>query len=110
MAYFRLSDVPLPEILFAVLVTGLVAAAAIPPMVYSSDTRDDQCRANIELMNTKLRLYADRHGGCKPADNAELQRMLASEKGLEVGAQMKCPCGEPYRYDPDTGTIVPHVH
>jgi len=100
----------LPEILFATLILGLVTAVVIPPMVYSSDVRSAECRANAALLNAKIKRYADMHNGWAPADQAAFETMLASDKELLPGPHSKCPYGEPYRYDPASGSIVPHAH
>jgi len=104
------SAIPLPEILFAALIMGLVTAVVIPPIVYSSDVRTAQCQANVTLLNAKIRLYADKHSGWTPPDRAALETMLASDKELLTGSHLKCPYGEPYRYDSTAGWIVEHRH
>jgi competence protein ComGC len=110
MPHTKDKSIPLPEILFAVLILGLIAAVVIPPIVYSSDVRTAECRANSSLLNAKVKMYAEKHNGWTPVDNAGFETMLASDKEMMMGAHLKCPYGDPYRYDPATGGIVPHKH
>jgi type II secretory pathway pseudopilin PulG len=110
MPHSKDTSIPLPEILFAVLILGLVSAAVIPTMVYSADARTAECQANVALLNTKLKLYAEKHNGWAPVDRAGFETMLASDKELLTGSHGKCPYGEPYRYDPATAVIVTHKH
>ena len=109
MAHRKENGVPLPEVLFCALILGLLAAVVIPSIVYSADTRAAQCRANVELLDRKIRFYADRHSGWTPADTAEFKQMVARDPDLR-GALPKCPYGKPYVFDPATGRIVPHNH
>jgi competence protein ComGC len=110
MSHAKDRSIPLPEILFGLLILGLITAVVIPPMVYSSDARAAECQANVTLLNTKLKLYAEKHNGWAPADRAGFETMLASDKELLMGSHVKCPYGEPYHYDPASGGIVPHKH
>lgn len=103
-------NVSLAEVLFAVLVLGLLAAVALPPMVYSADARISQCRANVVLVNRRIERYAAQHGGWTPADQDEFARMMADEKTAPRGSLPKCPFGQPYVYDPGTGRLKPHRH
>ncbi len=110
MTHRRQPGIPLPEVLFAALILGLLAAVAIPPMVYSRDTRAAECRANVDLLDSKIRCYAAGHQGWSPADFREFEQMLAADKALPSGGLPKCPYGEAYVYDPMTGRVVPHRH
>jgi len=103
------NSLPLAELLFCMLVLGLVAAVAIPPMVYSRDTRTAACRANIELLDRKIRQWAEAHDGWTPADQEGFRRLIRHAPDLR-GRLPTCPFGEPYVYDPATGRIVPHRH
>jgi len=102
-------SLPLPELLFCLLILGLVAAVAIPPMVYSRDTRAAQCRANVRLLNRKIQDWAEAHQGWPPADQAAFRRLIARDPDLR-GRLPKCPYGKPYVYDPAAGCVVPHQH
>ena len=103
------TDLPLAELLFCMLILGLVAAVAIPPMVYSGDTRAAECRANLRLLNRKIQEWADAHDGWPPADHDDFRRLIHNDRGLR-GHLPKCPFGEPYVYDPAAGHLVPHRH
>jgi len=103
------SRVPLLEILFCLLVFGLLAGVAIPRLVYSDDPKAAECRANVGLLNQKIRCYARAHNGWTPADEAEFRQLIADDPGLR-GALPKCPYGEPYVFDPAGGRVVPHRH
>jgi type II secretory pathway pseudopilin PulG len=109
MARRRESGIPLPEVLFCLLVLGLLAAAAIPSIVYSGDPQAATCTANVELLNQKIRLYARAHNGWTPADQAEFRQMIADDPGLR-GSLPKCPYGEPYVFDPASGRVASHRH
>ena len=98
------------EALFAVLVLGLLAAVAIPPMVYPGDTRAAECKANVALLNEKVERYAAGHDGWPPADQSFFLRMLAQSKDMPAGGMPKCPYGRPYDYDAAAGRVVPHKH
>ena len=106
----RRNGIPLAEILFAVLVVGLLAAVAIPPIVYSSDARTAECKANVQLLSAAVEHYAAQHHGRTPASQKEFERILAAEKEWPSGRLPKCPYGRPYRYDPATGRVVGHQH
>ena len=109
MTHHRDTGLGLPEILFAILILGLLAAVAIPPMVYSSDTRSSQCRANVELLNRRVTRFAAQHGN-PPKDRAEFEKMLLAPDDLPSGKMPRCPFGDPYVYDPQTGGVAPHRH
>jgi len=109
MARRKESRVPLLEILFCLLVFGLVAVVAIPSIVYSGDPKAAECRANVDLLNRTIRLYANAHNGWTPADQAEFRQMIADHPGLR-GRLPTCPYGEPYVFDPASGRVVPHRH
>ena len=109
MARWKESRVPLLEIVFCLLVFGLLAAVAIPSFVYSDDPKSAGCRANIDLLNQKIGRYAGAHHGWTPADQAEFQQLIAADPGLR-GALPKCPFGRPYVFDPASGQVVPHHH
>lgn len=100
---------PLPELLFCLLILGLVAGVAIPPMVYSHDTRAAQCRANVRLLNRKIQEWAETHQGWPPADQSSFRWLMREDPDLR-GRLPTCPYGEPYVYDPAAGCIVPHRH
>lgn len=102
--------IPFPELLFAALILGLMAAVAIPPMVYSRDTRDAECQANVELLNAQIQRYSAGHDGWSPADTKEFADMIAADKDRPAGRRPRCPYGQAYVYDPMTGRIVPHRH
>lgn len=102
--------VPLAEVLFALLIVGLLSAAAIPPMVYSGDNHQAACRANADLLNRQIERYAAAHNGWTPADQTVFLRMLAADKDLHGGAMPKCPYGQSYEYDPVAGRAVTHKH
>ena len=102
-------SLPLPELLFCLLILGLVAAVAIPPMVYSRDTRATQCRANVRVLNRKIQAWAEAHQGWPPADQETLRELVRDDPDLR-GHLPKCPYGEPYVYDAAAGRIVPHRH
>jgi len=109
MARQPCDSLPLAEILFCILILGLVAAVAIPPMVYSRDTRAAECQANIRLLERVVQQWAEAHNGWPPADQDEFQRLVREGRDLH-GQVPKCPYGKPYVYDPATGRIVPHQH
>ncbi|MEA3367060.1 MAG: hypothetical protein U9R68_02980 [Planctomycetota bacterium] len=109
MARRARESLPLPELLFCLLILGLVAAVAIPPMVYSRDTRAAQCRANVRLLNRKVQAWAEAHQGWPPADQETLRELIRCDPDLR-GHLPKCPYGEPYVYDAAAGRIVPHRH
>jgi len=100
---------PLAEALFCLLVFGLVGAVAIPPMVYSRDTRASACRANVELLNRKIARWAADHHGWPPADEAAFRHLVDHDPDLR-GHLPACPYGHPYIYDPAAGHVVPHRH
>jgi hypothetical protein len=100
---------PLPELLFCLLILGLVAAVAIPPMVYSRDTRAAECRANVRLLNRKIQTWADAHQGWPPADRETFREMIEADPDLR-GHLPTCPYGDPYVYDAAGGRIAPHRH
>jgi len=102
--------IPLPEALLAVMILGLLAATIIPGMVYSGETRASECRANVALLNAEVDRIARQQGACPPADAEEFEQMVAQEKGLFPRGMPKCPCGQPYEYDPASGQVVPHRH
>ena len=102
-------SLPLPELLFCLLILGLVAAVAIPPMVYSRDTRAAECRANVRLLYRKIEGWADAHQGWPPPDHETFRRMVREDPDLR-GHLPKCPYGDPYVYDAAAGRIVPHRH
>ena len=103
------NSLPLAELLFCMLVLGLVAAVAIPPMVYSRDTRAAACRANIQLLDRKIQEWAGAHNGWTPADRAAFRQLVQHDRHLR-GRLPTCPFGEPYVYDSAAGRIVPHRH
>ncbi len=109
MARRKASGIPLAEVLFCLLILGLLAAVAIPSIIYSGDTRTAACRANVELLNQKIRLYARAHNGWTPADQAEFRQMIAADQDLR-GSLPKCPYGEPYVFDPASGRVASHRH
>ena len=109
MGRWKESRVPLLEILFCLLVFGLMAAVAIPRLVYSDQPKGAECRANVELLNQTIGRYARVHNGWTPADEAEFRQLVADDPGLR-GALPKCPYGEPYVFDPAAGRVVPHRH
>jgi len=102
-------SLPLAEILFCMLILGLMAAVAIPPMVYSRDTRAAECRANVRLLQRKVTQWADAHNKWPPANQEEFRELLRDDPDLR-GHLPTCPYGEPYVYDPAIGRIVPHEH
>jgi len=109
MARGPCDGLPLAEVLFCLLIFGLVGAVAIPPMVYSRDDRAAACRANAELLNRKIAQWAADHHGWAPADQEAFRRLLAQDPDLR-GHLPACPYGEPYVYDPAVGHVVPHRH
>ena len=109
MARRQKSRIPLPEALLCLLVFGLLAAVAIPSIVYSGDPKAAECRAHVELLNQTIRLYARAHNGWTPADEAEFRKMVAEAPGLKAGLP-RCPYGEPYVFDPASGRVVSHRH
>jgi hypothetical protein len=102
-------SLPLPELLFCLLILGLVAAVAIPPMVYSRDTRAAECRANVRLLQRKVQDWADAHQGWPPADQETFRALVEADPDLR-GHLPTCPYGRPYVYDAAAGRIVPHRH
>jgi type II secretory pathway pseudopilin PulG len=102
--------VPLAEALFGLLILGLMAAVAIPPMVHSSDKRTAQCEANVALLNSMIERHAAKHGGWPPHDKAEFDRMVADDNELPSGEAPQCPYGRRYEYDPAGGRVVKHAH
>jgi len=100
----------LVEVLFVLLVVGLLVAAAIPRFVYSSDAKAEECRANVALINAKLDNHLAAHGLKKPADGEEFLRLLTTDKDCFPNGLPKCPYGRPYQYDPDSGQVTVHRH
>jgi len=110
MSQHKNGSVPLAEVLFGLLILGLLAAVAIPPMVYSSDKRDAECQANVALLNSMVDRYAETHNGWGPKDRREFEKMVAADKQLPSGTMPRCPYEQRYEYDPLTGHVVPHRH
>ena len=102
--------IALVEVLLVLLVLGLVAAAAIPQLVYSSESKGDECAANVALLNNRLDAYYAKTGGKLPADQAEFNRLIAADAEKFPNGVPKCPCGRSYEYDPDTGHVIAHQH
>jgi type II secretory pathway pseudopilin PulG len=102
--------ISLVEVLLVLLVLGLAAAAAIPRMVYSSESKGDECAANVALMNARLDAYYAKTGGRMPADQAEFNRLILSDTEKFPNGLPKCPCGRPYEYDRATGHVIAHQH
>jgi type II secretory pathway pseudopilin PulG len=103
-------SIPLAEVLFGMLILGLLGAVAIPTMVYSGDKRADECRANVDLLNSMIEQYTAKHAGWVPKDGAEFEKAVAGDIQRPDAAMPKCPYGQWYAYDPLTGRIVPHRH
>jgi len=102
--------VSLPEVLFAVLVLGLVAAAAVPQAVYSGDARTAECEANVALLNAKIHRWVMEHDGHRPAGQGEFAWIVNKDKECFPAGLPRCPYGRPYAYDAATGRVVPHRH
>lgn len=103
-------NVDLPEILFGIVVLGLLTAILVPPIVYGNSLTA-QCNANMALLNRGIELYQSKNGGLPPPSEAALLRSLVTEKVIpSSGVMPKCPHGTPYEYDPATGRIAPHKH
>jgi len=102
--------ISLPEVLFTVLVLGLVAAAVVPQAVYSSDVRTTECKANVTLLNTKIDCWVAEHDGRHPAGQGEFAWIVNKDKECFPGGLPRCPYGRPYAYDAATGRVVPHRH
>ena len=102
--------VSLPEVLLVILILGLLAATVIPRLVYSSETRSGECRANVAMMNAKIEFYFTKTVGRSPASAEEFERLITGDRNLFPNGLPKCPYGWPYDYDRATGHIVPHRH
>ena len=102
--------ISLVEVLLVLLVLGLVAAATIPRMVFSSESKGDECAANVALLNVRLDTYYAKTGGRMPADQAGFNRLILSDTEKFPNGVPKCPYGRPYDYDPDTGHVIAHQH
>ncbi|MCX5670121.1 MAG: type II secretion system protein [Planctomycetota bacterium] len=110
MSHPKNGSVPLAELVFGLLIVGLLAAVAIPPMVYSSDKRVAECQANVVLLGSMIERYATTHNGWAPKDQAAFERMVVADKESPSGTMPRCPYGLRYDYDPLTGHVVPHQH
>jgi type II secretory pathway pseudopilin PulG len=97
-------------VLLVVLILGLLAAAAIPNLVFSSEDRATECRANVSLLNASLEDHWARNGHQLLAGTAGLERLVEADKERFPKGMPKCPYGRPYDYDPATGHILPHKH
>jgi len=82
---------------------------AIPPLVYSDDSRAAACAANVQMLNRKVQEWARRHGGWAPPDQETFRRMVQEDPDLR-GRLPECPFGEVYVYDPAAGCVLPHRH
>jgi type II secretory pathway pseudopilin PulG len=110
MSVLRTRGIALPEVLFAILILGLLAAAVIPKWVYSSDTKVGECKANVALLNAEIDRYADSRGGRAPAGQDEFTRIVAQDRARFPSGLPACPYDRPYEYDPATGHVVTHRH
>jgi prepilin-type N-terminal cleavage/methylation domain-containing protein len=110
MALSNDRGITLLEVLLVVLILGLVAAAAIPHFVYSGETRANECRSNIALLNAALDSYAAKCGGLTLGGTNDLVRVIGADKERFPTGTPRCPYGRPYDYDPATGHIIPHRH
>jgi type II secretory pathway pseudopilin PulG len=110
MSHSTESRVPLPEVLFALLILGLITAVAIPSMVFPDDKRAATCEANLQLLNRKIEVYAAAHDGWTPASRDEFEKTLAADKDLPSGRAPRCPFGKTYVYDVATRRVTPHRH
>ncbi len=92
-----------------ILILGLVAATIIPRLVYSDATKAAECRANVTYLNAVLDDWTQK-GGKSPANEAEYDLLIVSDRDHFPSGAPKCPCGRPYEYNPATGHIIPHQH
>jgi len=104
------SGIGLVEVLFVVLVMGLLAAAMIPRWVYSSEAKTGECQANVTILNAELDIYSDKHGGRLPATVDGFARSVEADKDRFPNGLPKCPYGRPYEYDSASGRVVAHTH
>jgi len=102
--------ISLPEVLFTILVLGLVAAAVVPQAVYSSGVRTTECQANVALLNAKIDRWVAEHDGRRPAGQGEFTWIVNKDKECFPDRLPKCPYGRPYAYDAATGHVVSHRH
>jgi len=110
MACWERRGITLLEVLLALLILGLVAAAAIPHFVYSSEARVTECRSNAALLNAAIEQYTAQLSGRPPASLPELQKLVDADKERFPNGMPRCPYGQPYDYEPASGRILTHRH
>jgi len=110
MARWNRRGITLLEVLLVLLILGLVAAAAIPHFVYSSEARVTECRSNAALLAAAIENYTAQLGGRAPASLVELHKFVDADKERFPKGMPRCPYGQPYEYDPASGHILTHSH